>query len=310
MFNHRKKLSLQNEKILTEYVAYLTDVCGVTKGTIYNRTYNARLFLMTQEKKNRKDVSEVTPEHIKQYMFKVADRYERTTLQNVTSTLRSFFRYLHLKGQITETLMKAVPRMPKWTLKDIPDHMTEGQVDQLLKSFDRNSSVGKRNYAMAMLLTHLGLRSCEVSNIQLEDIDWKNGILKIRNSKCRRVDQLPLPKEVGEAVFDYIKNGRLKTEARDVFVCHRARRGEPISPKTVQGSMTYRFKLHKMRMPRYGSHIIRRTVAGQLIQKGATLKEIADVLRHRNIDTTKIYTKIDLPTLREVAMEWPWAVIS
>jgi site-specific recombinase XerD len=211
-----------------------------------------------------------------------------------------------MKGLVKEVMTRSVPDMPKWSLKEIPDHMTEEQIDSLLSSFNRKNVEGKRNYAIAMILVHLGLRACEVTALELNDIDWKQGILHVRNLKCRRRDQLPLPQEVGEAIVDYIKDGRPQSDYKNIFLCNRANHGKPMSRSAIQGGMTYQFKKNKMRMAQYGTHIIRKTVAGRMIQNGASLKEIADILRHRNLDTTKIYTKINIPVLREVAMEWPW----
>ena len=310
MFQYRKRLSPENEKLMCEYLEYLDEVCGLTKGTIYNHTHNARLFLGFQEKKGVRKITEIDVENIKAYIFMVADHYERTTLQNVRSTLRSFLRYCRLKNLCTDRLVKSVPEMPSWTLKEIPDHMTKEQTAKLLSSFNRSMTNGKRNYAMAILLVHLGLRSCEVAAIELDDIDWRQGILTVRNLKCRRKDQLPLPKAVGKAIVSYIKSGRPKSTSKNIFLCHQNRfKGLPINAKTVQGAMTYQFKKHKLKMNSYGTHIIRRTVAGRMIQNGASLKDIADVLRHRQLDTTKIYTKINIPLLRQVALPWPWAVV-
>jgi site-specific recombinase XerD len=291
---------------MCEYTDYLSRTAGLMKGTIYNRLYNTRNFLAAQEKLENFEVTKLKPMDVQKYIFKIADRYERNTLGNTRTTLRSFFKYMHLKGKVDETLAKSVPEMPKWSLSEIPDHMTEKQTQQLLESFDQSRAEGRRNYAIAMVLVHLGLRSGEVAAIELGDIDWKNGILNVRNLKCRRTESLPLPKEVGEAIVEYIKNSRPKSQYKQIFLCHRTNRGRPVNARTVQSNMTYRFKKCRMKLPQYGTHIIRRTVAGRMIQNGASLKEIADVLRHRHLDTTKIYTKINLPALREVALEWPW----
>jgi integrase/recombinase XerD len=306
MFEHRRKLSSKNEKLMADYVEHLKTVVGAAKGTIYNRTYSARTFFAIQEKRGRKDIARLGPDDVRDYIMKIAERYERGTLRNVRTALRSLFKYLHIKGLVDEVMIRSVPEMPQWSLAEIPDHMTEAQTEQLLKSFNRNQAEGKRNYAIAMVLVYLGLRAGEVAAMEIDDINWEQGILNVRNLKCRRRDQLPLPKEVGEAIISYLKSGRPESSSKNIFLCHRSNRGNPVHPSTIQGAMTYQFKKHKMRMVRYGTHIIRRTVAGRMIQNGASLKEIADVLRHRDLDTTKIYTKINLPALREVAMEWPW----
>ncbi len=308
MNEHKRKLTSENEKLISDYAKHLDQVAGLAKGTIYNRTYNARTFLAIQERGGRKDITRLSPQDVQDYIFKIASRYERMTLGNVRATIKSLFKYLHLMGKVNESLVNSIPAMPKWNLSEIPDHMTEEQTEKLLKSFNRKYPIGKRNYALAMILTHLGLRSCEVAAIEIGDIDWETGVLKIRNLKCRRADCLPLPQQVGEAIVDYLKNGRPKSGSRQIFLCHRGKT-RPINPRTIQSSMNYRFKKQNMKLASYGTQIIRRTVAGRMIEKGASLKEIADVLRHRHLDTTKIYTKINISLLQQVAMPWPWGAL-
>jgi integrase/recombinase XerD len=202
-------------------------------------------------------------------------------------------------------------------LKSVPTYLNVEQEKILLESFNRETHRGIRNFAIALLLVKLGLRASEVANLQLDDIDWKNGVLKIKNEKSRRIDKLPLLKEVGDALEDYVLKSRPKTTVNNVFLRLRGATPRPITLGAVsitmskairdQGITVARAGSHIMRrtVARAGSHIMRRTVASRMVQNGSKIKDIADVLRHANLKTVNIYTKINIPLLKEVAMPWP-----
>ena len=152
----------------------------------------------------------------------------------------------------------------------------------------------------------LGLRPGEVADLWLDDIDWRGGTIKVRTRKNRRGALLPLPRIVGQALVDYLSGERPATDERRVFVQHLgARRGKPISSTAVSGVVVRAFRRAAVDTPLAGAYVFRDTVASRMVQKGASLKEVADVLGHRNLDTTAIYAKLDLPRLREVALPWP-----
>jgi len=149
----------------------------------------------------------------------------------------------------------------------------------------------------------LGLRCHEVAALQLEDINWYHGIVELHSSKNRQIGQLPLPERTGRAIVDYLRDGRPATTSRSIFVLHRAPLGRGVANTTVRGAIRRAFS--RANLPWTGTHILRHTMATKMIQSGVPLKEIADVLRHRNIDTTQIYTKVNLPELAQVPIPWP-----
>jgi site-specific recombinase XerD len=149
----------------------------------------------------------------------------------------------------------------------------------------------------------LGLRCHEVASLQLDDINWRLGIVELHHNKNRQEAQLPLPDTTGRAIVDYLRNGRPATTSRSLFVFHRAPFGHGVANTTVRGAIRRAFS--RAGLPWTGTHILRHTMATKMVRNGVTLKEIADILRHGDIDTTQIYTKVHLPELRQVAMPWP-----
>jgi integrase len=210
-----------------------------------------------------------------------------------------------MKGLCGAELVNAVPSLPAWKLSGIPSYLTKEQLDKFLSSFDHKTPTGRRDYAIALCLARLGLRRKEVTHITLDDIDWRSGILRITSSKSRRFSSLPLPEDVGKAIISYLRNGRPPTEERQLFVCHRHRVGAPLQSTAIGIIIRRRFKRTGMKVPSRGTHILRHTVATHMVQKGVSIKEVADFLRHRSLDTTVIYTKVNLPMLLEVALPWP-----
>ena len=225
--------------------------------------------------------------------------------QAVAAALRKYLRYLQLQGICGDELVAAVPTTPCWKLASLPRTMTEDQLRTLLSSFDRATAMGRRNYAMIMLMSTLGLRASEVALLQLDDVDWRESTLRIAIPKSRRRKTLPLPNATGRAIADYLRRGRPATSHRHVFARHVARRDVPLTGNTVR-EMTIRAYRRCGFDPKWnGTHILRHTVATQLHQRGATLKEVADLLGHRSIDTSAVYAKVNLPALVAVALPWP-----
>jgi integrase len=163
-----------------------------------------------------------------------------------------------------------------------------------------------RGYAMVRCLVDLGLREREVVTLELEDIDWEAGTLRIRKGKSLRVDVLPLPQTTGRAIAAYLRSERPTTVNRHVFVRHVAPVDEPIRPDVVRN--TVRLAYRRCGLPYTRVHILRHTLASRLLETGGTLKEVADMLRHRDLDTSMIYAKVDIGRLAAVAMPWPGSV--
>jgi integrase/recombinase XerD len=198
----------------------------------------------------------------------------------------------------------ALPQIAQWRLAALPKGLAAVEVNTLLGAFDRNTLGGRRDYAIARCYIDLGLRTAEIVRLQLDDIDWREGVLRVRG-KGRRTDALPLPATTGSAIADYLHDARVNTDNRTLFQRLHAPHDKPIVADTVRGAMRNAAKRCGLSAQLSGPHRLRHTLAIQLVHNGASVKAIADVLRHRSLDTTTIYAKVDLKALSRVAAVWP-----
>jgi len=222
----------------------------------------------------------------------------------LVTALRSFLRYLLHQGLIMVELAGCVPAVACWSLSEIPKSLPAGTVQRVIAQQDRTTAVGRRNFAILMLLARLGLRAGEVVALNLEDLDWEEGLIRIRR-KGARWTQLPLPADVGEAIATYLRSDRPQCSSRRVFLCHSA----PIRgfAHTITVSSIVRRTLIRAGVDsaRTGAHLLRHTLAVDLLRNGASLDEIGDVLGHRSPNTTALYAKVDLAALSTIALPWP-----
>jgi integrase len=227
-------------------------------------------------------------------------------MQVLGGALRSYLRFRALSCEDrVEALVAAVPRTADWRLATVPANLTPEEVALFLGAFDRDGVAGQRSYAMARCLLDMGLRAGEVAGIQLDDLNWSAGTLTIGRAKSRRADVLPLPAPTGKAIVQYLRESRPQSTNRSLFLRHRAPFNAPITAEFVRGAVRRAFALCGLDDRFSGTHVLRHTAATRMRCAGATLKEIADVLRHRSLDTTTIYSKVDLPRLASVAAPWP-----
>jgi site-specific recombinase XerD len=297
---------MQLKELISEYGKHLQQARGVAENTRHQYIHYVQRFLsetftdVIQDK-----LRQLQPSELIQYVIRQKEHHHAPVLKSMLTALRSFLRYLQMKGLCEARLVNAVPSLPAWKLSRIPNYLTKEQLRKFLASFDRESPTGRRDYAIALCLARLGLRGKEVTHLALDDIDWRSGTLRINSSKARRFSSLPLPEDVGKAIVSYLRNGRPLTEERHLFVCHRHRIGQPLQSAAIRNIIRRRFKHTGMKVSSGGTHILRHTVATHMVQQGVSIKEVADFLRHRSLDTTVIYTKVNLPMLHEVALPWP-----
>jgi site-specific recombinase XerD len=193
-------------------------------------------------------------------------------------------------------------RIPR-QLAPLPQTLSQSQVTQLLDSFSPDLPSALRAYAMVRCVVDLGLRASEVVSLGLDDIDWQMGTLRIAKNKSRRVDMLPLPQATGSAIAAYLRSERPSSANRRVFVRHVAPVDQPIGPDVVRRAVREAYL--RCGLPYTRVHILRHSLARRLLDTGGTLKEVADVLRHRELDTSLIYAKVDTARLSAVALPWP-----
>jgi integrase len=221
----------------------------------------------------------------------------------VVTSLRGYFRYRASLGDLVHGLIGSVSYPANWKLSSLPKTLSAEEVAQLVGAMGEPGSAMRRADAIVRCALDLGLRSCEVARLSLDDIDWRAGTITLRHTKGLRQDVMPLPAVTGEAIAAYLKDERPKTSNRAVFVRNVAPRDEPIGPDLVR--KTIRLAFSRAGLPYTRSHLLRHTMANRLLAGGASLKEVADMLRHRSLNTTMIYAKLDSRNLVEIAMPWP-----
>lgn len=297
---------MQVKELINEYGQHLQRARGVSRSTRHQYTHYVQRFLSETFTDVFPDMLlHLQPGELIEYVLKQKEHHHEPALKSMLTPLRSFLKFLQMKGLREARLIKAIPSLPAWKLSRIPNYLTKEQLRKFLISFDRKTRTGRRDYAIALCLARLGLRAKEAAHLTLDDIDWRSGTVRITSSKSRRFSSLPLPEDVGKAIVSYLGNGRPLTEERHLFVCHRLRIGQPLQSDVIRNIIRRRFKQTGMKVSSGGTHILRHTVATHMVQQGVSIKEVADFLRHRSLDTTAIYTKVNLPLLLEVALPWP-----
>jgi len=299
----RDEWAVQEE--LDRFDIYLEKVCGLALRTRLLRIHYLSKFLPSVFKHGPIDLATLRPKDIEQFVIHHGEGCTRGSIQVICCCLRTYLRFRAFEGDCTEALIAAVPRIRYWQLASLPKRLTDQELKQFLAAFDRTTVDGRRNYPMARCLVDLGLRAGEVARLKLEHFDWRQGTLQIVGSKGRRVDVLPLPVQTGRAIVQYLRNARPKCASRDLFVRHMAPLDRPLTTEIVRWAMRCAYARAGLSRPYPGSHALRHSFACRLFNAGASLKEIADVLRHRSLNSSTIYTKVDLKRLTAVALPWP-----
>ena len=290
---------------LEKFHHYLKGVRGLADNTCQYRLKYIHSFLARKFAGGRVDVAQLTPADIDEFVLDFANHWKPACLGVIRAALRSYLRYRALQGDQTQSLIAIMPVIADWKGSAIKQALTDKELKLFLQSFDLSYSTGQRDYAIARCLLDLGLRGHEVAQLSLESVDWRNGTVAITGSKGCRVQCLPLPVQTGKAVAEYIRHWRPSTSNRSLFVRHVAPFDKPISVCAVRSAMTRAFVRCGLDKEFCSTHVLRHTMAMQLQKSGTSLKEIADLLRHKDIASATVYAKADLTTLKTVALPWP-----
>ena len=294
------------QKVLREYDRYLQKERSLSPATLRGYAPFVRQFLASRFGRGRAELSTLKAPEVLKFVQRHAAQLKNKRALLMTTALRSFLRFARYRGDITLDLAACVPSVASWSLSTIPKALPPAQVDQVLAhARERATAVGRRDYAILLLLARLGLRGGEVCHLVLEDIDWENSRIAIRG-KGDRVAHLPMPADVGKAIAAYLKHDRPRVPGnRRLFLRVRA----PLAGFKGQGSVgsvvKHALQRAQIESPRKGSHQFRHTLASRMLQQGSSLSEIGELLRHRSPDTTAIYAKVDLRSLRSLALPWP-----
>lgn len=290
---------------LAAFDRYMGTVRGLAASTRRQRVRIVGAFLTERFGDGPLALAELTTAELSRFVLGSGDGRGRTagTVRVMAGALRCYLRFHGLAGDPVGALAETIPAAAHWRLASLPDVLSPVEIDQLLGSFGEAVPSRKRAYAMVRCLADLGLRAAEVARLQLDDLDWRAGTLRVAQGKSRRTDLLPLPVETGRAIADYLHGERPSTANRAVFVRHVAPYDEPIGTGAVQRAVREAYR--RCGWSRTRVHTLRHSVASRLLRQGRPLKEIADVLRHRSLDTSAIYAKVDDVRLTAVALPWP-----
>lgn len=289
---------------LRRYDEYMRDVRGLADGSRNSSLRMVQRLLRYRFADGPVAIGELQPADVRQF---IAVQLElRGTTSNataITSTLRTYLRYRTTCGDQVQALVGAIASPAHWSLGSLPRGLKPFEVKRLLTSFTASLPSPRRGYAMVRCALDRGLRSSEVAKLQLADIDWRAGTVTLRRTKSRREDILPLLPLTGRALADYLRHERPQTTNPAVFVRRLAPRDQPISDHAVRRVIREAFR--RIGLPHGRAHALRHTLASRLLDHGSSIKEVADVLRHRSLNTTLIYAKLDQPRLAAVALPWP-----
>jgi site-specific recombinase XerD len=289
---------------LAEYGAWMRDRRGLAAPTIARSLPVVHALLGTVGD----DPAGIDAAGVRRFVLEYVHQHAPASAGSVTTIVRCFLRWLVAHGRCATDLVEAVPKIPTWRLATLPRSLPDGDVERIIAACDRPSSVARRDRAMLLLLARLGLRAGDVVGLRLGDLDWAQGRLRVAG-KGRRETRLPLPQDVGDAILGYLEGERLAAATDHVFLTPRT----PVRPIGTAGLRDVVWRAIEragVRAPSRGTHILRHSLATRLLRDGATLDTIGAVLRHRDVNTTALYAKVDVGLLRQVAQPWPGSEVS
>jgi len=291
------------EELVGRYRRWLVDERGLADATVERYVKLARLFLARCWTGSLHCVENLTGTDIVEFLLHESERLSVGSVKGRVAELRSLLKFLYLQGLTPRPLATVVPPVAGWRDTGVPKAVPAADVQLLLASCDRSDPIGVRDFAMLMLVARLGLRSVEVARLELGDIDWRAGQIILRG-KASRQEGMPLPVDVGQALTAYLTQARPSTRIRQVFLAAKAPM-RPI-PRGLVSDVTHR-ACDRAGLPRIGAHRLRHSLATEMLRRGATIVQVSQLLRHRDLATTAIYAKVDYAALRTVARPWPGA---
>ncbi|MDD4913392.1 MAG: tyrosine-type recombinase/integrase [Sideroxydans sp.] len=286
------------------YDEHMLKARGLSLGTRRGRLRIIERLLLYKFANHSLAMAELSPDDVRHFISSQLQlRNTTSNAATLASALRAYLRYRATYGDQVNGLLAVIATPAHWSLAPLPRALKPAEVERLLASFTSSLPSPKRGYAIVRCALDMGLRSSEVANLQLADIDWRAGTVTLNRTKSRRQDILPLPELTGQALAEYVHNERPKTTNLAVFVRLLAPRDAPIGVDAVRRIIRNAYRRIGLKHGR--THALRHTLACQLLERGSSLKEVADVLRHRSLNTTLIYAKLDTSRLGAVALPWP-----
>jgi integrase/recombinase XerD len=297
------------QPLLEAYLKWMRDYQHASEGTLGVRCHSTRRFLeWLGPDATPEGLSKLSSDRIEDFFIRYVESMGRSARRSMQSALRTFLRFCLHSGYVDQSLEYAVPTLRTYKLATVPRGLTDTQAQQVLRCINRNSHAGQRDYAIVLLLYTYGVRGGQVRALRLEDINWEQNQILFKALKHGKDSRLPLTPEVGESLLDYLQKSRPSYSYPHVFLTSRA----PYHPFPHSSSLSAIvercIQAAGIELPSKGAHAFRHCFATRMLHKGHSLKEIADVLGHRHLGTTFIYTKVEFHALRQVALEWPQEV--
>jgi site-specific recombinase XerD len=290
---------------LTGYQQYLTALRGLAAGTIADHLATVSEFLQfIAAQRPAMSLGQLTPRELEAFVQQVALRVSRASLQHVVAHVRSFLRWLGAQGAARHGLESQIDTPRVYRQEQLPRALRWDMVRALLQSIDRTTAIGRRDYAILLLIATYGLRSSEIVALRLDDFDWRQGELRVPRCKVEGVLTLPLTDDAGDAVLDYIRRGRPTLPTRVLFLRVRPPAGL-LKPTAVTEVFQTCARHSGLTIPFQGAHCLRHSLAVQLLRAGVSLKAIGDVLGHRSLESTCLYLRLATEDLRDVALDLP-----
>jgi site-specific recombinase XerD len=274
---------------------------GTCDRTLYNYSISIReLLRCLGENPERFDARS-----LRNFVLEKSQQWGWSAAKKCTTALRMFLRFLITEGKCAAGLDASIPTLAHWRLSSLPRYLQAEEVERVITSCDPATQVGRRDQAILLLLARLGLRAGDIVRLRLGDIDWKQSWIQV-SGKGRCQTRLPLTQEIGNAIARYLKDGRPPVSTDVLFIRSRAPFRPFASHSAVSVLVTQAMRRAGVRCPSRGAaHVLRHSTATSMLRHGASLQEIAAILRHRSIETTQIYAKVDVIALREIAQPWP-----
>lgn len=297
------------QPLLDSYLEWMRDHQHAAPGTLDVRTHSINQFLQwLGPQATAEGIMELTSETVENFFLSYAQKVGRSARRSMQSALRTFLRFCLYKGFVQRPLDYAVPTLRTYKLATVPCGLTDEQAQKVLNSIDRNSNAGRRDYAICQMLYTYGVRGGQIRDLCLKDIDWPADRIYFKALKHGKDSLLPLTAEVGQSLLDYLQHARPPCAYQKVFLTVRAPYQPLPNSSTLSEIIARHIRTAGINCHSKGAHIFRHGLATRMLTKGHSLKEIADVLGHRHLGTTFIYTKVDFNALKQVGLAWPQEV--
>ena len=294
------------QPLLDSYLRWMRDYQYAAPGTLEIRSHSLGQFLQwLGPQATAEGMSELTCETVERFFLSYAQRMGRSARRSMQSALRTFCRFCLHQGYVQRQLDGAVPTLRTYKLATVPRGLTDEQARKVLDNINRGSNAGRRDYAICRMLYTYGVRGGQVRALRLQDIDWALDRIHFKALKHGKDSLLPLTDEVGQSLLDYLQNARPPSAYQEVFLTTRAPYHPLPNPSTLSSIVSRHIHAAGINSHSKGAHVFRHGFATRMLQKGHSLKEVADVLGHRYLGTTFIYTKVDFNALKQVGLAWP-----